>query len=289
MKEHMADHSTHLGRKLAFTLLIVSLLTLPFSAHGEAGKHYILAVPTQLSPVEMHSSWAPFVERLSKETGVDFSLKVYDTIAEYEQEVMKGSPDFVFMNPYLVIKTRKPQGYVPLIRDNALLAGLLVVRNDSPVHSVKELDTKEIAFPTPNAFAASLYMRALLEKQGVRIVPRYVNSHSNVYRSVILGKTAAGGGVNKSLDKEPEQVRSQLRVLFRVPEHAPHPLCAHTRVPQALRRSVVDVIMRLAADKSNQDMLKKVQLPNPIEANYERDYMPLEKLNLEKYFVSGRE
>ncbi len=275
--------------KHAVAFIFIVLLAIPCASSGETRPHYVLAVPTQLSPVEMHSSWAPFVERLSKETGADFSLKIYDTIAEYEQEVLKGVPDFVFMNPYLVLKTRKSRGYVPLIRDKALLVGLLVVRNDSPVQSVKDLNGKEVAFPTPNAFAASLYMRALLDRQGVRIVPQYVNSHSNVYRSVILGKTAAGGGVNKSLDKEPEEVRSQLRVLFRTSEHAPHPLCAHTRVPQALRRAVVDAILRLAGDKGNQDMLKKVQMPNPVEANYERDYMPLEKLNLEKYFVSGRE
>lgn len=285
----MAGHAARFRVRHALTFIFAVLLTVPFAVMGETKAHYILAVPTQLSPVEMHSSWAPFIERLSKETGADIRLKVYDTIAEYEREVMKGSPDFVFMNPYLVIKTRKSKGYVPLIRDKALLVGLLVVRKDSPVNSVKDLDGKEIAFPTPNAFAASLYMRELLEEQGVRVVPRYVNSHSNVYRSVLLGKTVAGGGVNKSLDKEPEEVSSQLRVLFRAPEHAPHPLCAHTRVPQALRRSVVDAVMRLAADKSNQDMLKKVQIPNPVEANYERDYMPLEKLNLEEYFVSGRE
>lgn len=285
----MAGHSSRFRVRHALLFIVTVLLTVPFAVMGETRAHYTLAVPTQLSPVEMHSSWAPFIERLSKETGADIRLKVYDTIPEYEREVMKGSPDFVFMNPYLIIKTRKPRGYVPLIRDKALLVGLLVVLNDSPVQSVKDLDGKEIAFPTPNAFAASLYMRPLLEEQGVRIVPRYVNSHSNVYRAVLLGKTAAGGGVNKSLDKEPEEVRSQLRVLFRTPEHAPHPLCAHTRVPQALRRSVVDAIMRLAADTSNQDMLKKVQIPNPVEANYEKDYMLLEKLNLEKYFVSGRD
>lgn len=286
----MADHSSRLGGKHVFALIFIILLTIPSLALGATRTHYILAVPTQLSPVEMHSNWAPFVERLSKETGADFSLKVYDTIAQYEAEVMKGKPDFVFMNPYLVVKTRKLRGYIPLVRDKALLVGILVVRKDSAINSVKDLDTKEIAFPTPNAFAASLYMRALLEeKHKIRLVPRYVNSHSNVYRSVILGKTAAGGGVNKSLDKEPEEVKSQLRVLFRTPENAPHPLCAHTRVPQTFRRAVVDAIMRLAADKSNLDMLKKVQISNPVEANYERDYMPLEKLNLEKYFVSGRE
>ncbi len=286
----MENHSSRFRVKHALALVFTVLLAIPSAAPGETRPHYVLAVPTQLSPVEMHSNWAPFVERLSEETGADIRLKVYETISQYEAEVMMGTPDFVFMNPYLAIKTRKRQGYIPLIRDKALLVGILVVSKDSPVNSVKDLDGKEIAFPTPNAFLASLYMRALLQEKGkIRFAPRYVMSHSNVYRSVILGKTAAGGGVNKSLDTEPEEVKSQLRVIFRTPEHAPHPFCGHTRVPQALRRSVVDAIMRLAADKGNLDMMKKVQMASPVEANYERDYQPLEKLNLEKYFVPGGE
>jgi phosphonate transport system substrate-binding protein len=247
-------------------------------------------VPTQLSPLGMHQSWEPFVERLSKEVGVDIRLKVYETISQYEADVMKGVPDFVFMNPYLLVAMKKTQGYIPLLRDKNPLGGILVVRKDSLYRSVKDLDSADIAFPTPNAFAASLYMRArLIEKEKIQFTPHYVMTHGNVYRNVILGKTAAGGGVNKSLDKENEEVKSQLRIIYETPAFAPHPLSAHPRVPKKLRDAVVDAVLRLAAAKKNQDLLNKINMPRPVKTDYQKDYASLEMLNIEKYFVAGED
>jgi hypothetical protein len=55
-----------------------------------------------------------------------------------------------------------------------------VVRKDDPIKSAGELDGKEVAFPAPNAFGASLWIRALLaEREKIRIVPAYVKTHSN--------------------------------------------------------------------------------------------------------------
>lgn len=266
------------------------LAILPGEAGAADNHSYVLTVPTQLSSLEMHRNWQPFVERLSKEIGADIRLTVYETIFQYEADVMKGEPDFVFMNPYLVVAAKKTQGYIPLLRDKSPLVGILVVRKDSPLRSVKDLDSADIAFPTPNAFAASLYMRALLiEKEKIRFTPRYVMTHSNVYRNVIIGKTAAGGGVNKSLNKEKEEMKAQLRILYETPGSAPHPLCAHPRVPIKIRDAVVDAVLRLAADNKNHGLLEKINMPGPVRTDYQKDYALLEALNIDKYFVAGEE
>ena len=61
---------------------------------------------------------------------------------------------------------------------------------------MQDLDGADIAFPAPNAFGASLYMRALLaEQEKININPIYVETHANVYRNVIFGRASAGGGV----------------------------------------------------------------------------------------------
>lgn len=112
---------------------------------------YILAVPPLLPPAQMHKDWGPFVERLSKEVGVDIQLKVYKTISELEADVIRGVPDFTFTNPYHVVVAKKAQGYIPLVRDKTPLVGIVVVRKDSPINSIEDLDGKAIAFPAPNA------------------------------------------------------------------------------------------------------------------------------------------
>lgn len=116
-------------------------------------------------------------------------------------------------------------------------------------------------------------------------MPVYVGTHSNVYRNVILGKTEAGGGTNVSFNKEPEEVRAQLRIIYRTPLSSPHPLVVHPRIPKNLSQVVTETILRLASDKNNYEMLSAIRIDKPLKADYRKDYELLEKLGLEKYCV----
>jgi len=105
------------------------------------------------------------------------------------------------------------------------------------------------------------------------------------YRQVILGKAQAGGGVNNTLLRQPEEVKRELRILYETPSAAPHPLSVHPRVPKEVKDKVKTAILDMANEPSMKDLLDRVQMPNPVPADYARDYKPLEKLNLEKYVV----
>ena len=258
-------------------------------AGGEEADPYTLAVVPRVTPIAVHRDWAPLAERLSRETRLSIRLKVYRSYAQFEEDLLKGVPDLVFMSPYHAVRARRAQGYIPLVRDSAkLLTGILVVRRESPVRTIRDLDGGEMAFPSPNAFGASLYMRALLtEKEKIRFTPRYVGTHTNVYRHVILGKAKAGGGVMGTLGKETPEVRNQLRIVYETPSVPPHPLGAHPRVPKEVRQAVTEAMLRLGADGAAQGLLNAVSLSRPVPADYARDYQRLEQLNLEKYVSHG--
>ena len=270
-----------------YLLCLFLFLWLCASANALEKTHYNLAVVPQLPPLTTHKNWTPLVERLANETGLPIRLTVYKTVPEFEVDVLAGKPDFAFMNPYHQVMAKKAQGYVPLVRNGAeSLYGIVVVARDGPIKNLKDLNGKEIAFPTPNAYAASLYLRALLSEQiGLKYKPYYLETHSDIYRHVILGKAAAAGGVNITFNRESADIRAQLRILYQTPPSAPHPLSAHPRVPAPDRQAMVAAILRLGADPANRTLLQNVQLPQPVVADYRKDYQPLEKLGLEKYVV----
>ncbi len=264
--------------KLVVLLLIGSLLIAPFSQ--AEGDHYVFAVVPQTAAADIHTQWAPFLERLSKDLGVTFELRTYPSITEFEAAVLKGSPDFAYMNPRQAMIARQ---YIPLIRDKKPLIGILVVHKGKGINSIKDLDGKTIAFPDPHAYAASLYMRALLtQKEKIQFTPIYVKNHSNVYRTVALDKAAAGGGVTKTLAKEPETLREQLTVIYETPGSVSHPISAHSRIPETLQEKMRSAILKLASDPANKELFKNVQITEPVAAEY-RDYLPLANLRLEKY------
>ncbi len=98
------------------------------------------------------------------------------------------------------------QGYRPLVRDvGKTLYGVLVARKGGPIHSVKDLQGKTLAFPAPNALAASLQMRQeLVDQFSIDFSAHYVKTHDSVYLnalrcSALLGEVDAGGGVQKTL------------------------------------------------------------------------------------------
>lgn len=273
--------------RLVFLTFCAVLFFPPLSAAEK--KIYTVAVVPQFPPLVIKRTWMPLIEQVSHVSGVRLQLKFYRSIPEFEDDFLKGSPDFVYLNPYHVIGAVKLQRYIPLLRDGQQqLNGIIVVRKDSAIGSVADLHGGKIAFPSPNAFAASLYLRALLtQKEKIRVSPRYVTTHSNVYRHVLLGKAAAGGGVNKTLDKEPAELRDLLRVIYRTPEAASHPLCAHPRVDRSVRESVSAAIIKLAESREGRELLEGVELTRPVRADYKRDYRRLELLGLERFAVRG--
>lgn len=262
----------------------LALLAVSFSA---LATEYTLAIVPQASPAETYRRWAPFAEHVQRATGQPLRVRVYRTFDEFETDLVNGLVDFAYMNPYHLLRARKAQGYLPLVRDGShLLRGLLLVRRDSPLKSVQDLAGKTIAFPDPNAFVASLYMRALLqEKANVRFAARYLGTHANVYRHIILGSVAAGAGANVTYARTRPETRAELRVLYETPGVAPLPLCAHPRVPVALREAVTRTVLEMDKSEDGRALLKRTDLVQPVRASYARDYQPLEKLGLEKYAV----
>jgi phosphonate transport system substrate-binding protein len=255
-------------------------------AHAQPANKYSFWVVPQFSATELSKDWGPLLQRLSKDTGVELELKLAPTIPKFEQEFLKGTPDFAYLNPYHAVMAKAAQGYVPLVRDAKPLSGILLVRKDSGIQSVKDVAGKSIAFPAPIAFGASLYMRALLaEKEGIKFEARYLKTHSNVYRHVLRNEAAAGGSVNAAFNDEVDEVKSQLVVIFKTPEQASHPVAAHPRVPDAVKKKVAQALLHFADDEAGRALLHGIRTDNPVAAQYERDYLALEKLNLKKYLV----
>jgi phosphonate transport system substrate-binding protein len=244
-----------------------------------------LAVVPQRPPLETYENWSPLAERLSRQLGVAITLKVYRDFPSFEEDLLKGRPALVFMNPYHQVLAYRAQKYLPLVRSSRPLTGILVVRRDAPIRRLEELDGKTLVFPSHNAFGASLYLRALLsERYKLRYHAYFVGSHDDVYRHVILADADVGGGLHYTLLRQPPPVRAQLRVIYETPTTVSHSLAAHPRhIDPALRAALTSAILALWQEPEGMTLLERVQLGAPAPADYRRDYAPLERLRLEKY------
>jgi phosphonate transport system substrate-binding protein len=247
---------------------------------------YTFDVVPQLPAAKIYTSWSPLLQRVGQDAGLCFELRVSASIPEFEQRFLKGESDFTFLNPYHAVLAYQKKKYQPLLADSQdLLTGILVVRSDNPIKNLSDLKGKNVTFPAPNSFAASLLIRAELAKQKIDITPLFVKTHSNVYRSVINKDALAGGGVNNTLDNEAPEVRQQLRVLYETPAYTPHPIATHPSVSLEVRERFLKAIVKLSQDEEGQKLLDGINLHKPQAVNYAKHYKVLESLQLEKFLV----
>ena len=249
-------------------------------------KVYTFDVVPQFPAAKIYTTWSPLLQRIGQDAGLCFELRVSASIPEFEQRFLKGESDFTFLNPYHAVLAYQKKKYQPLLADTQdLLTGILVIRSDNPIKNLNDLKGKNVLFPAPNSFAASLLIRAELAKQKIDVNPVFVKTHSNVYRSVINKDALAGGGVNNTLDNEAPEVRQQLRVLYETPAYTPHPIATHPSVTSEVRERFLKAMVKLSQNEEGQKLLDGINLNKPQAVSYAKHYKVLESLQLEKFLV----
>lgn len=246
----------------------------------------VFAPVPQLPAPTLFARWAPVLEAVGNASGQCFDLVIKASIPEFEKFLLTGAPSVAYANPYHAVMAYKAKGYLPLIADGStLLTGILVAKKNGNVQQLNDLQGLRVDFPAPNAFAASLLLRAHLQQLKISIRPNYVKTHSNVYRGVLIGDAAAGGGVNKTLESEPDDIRQNLRVLYESPGYRSHPVIASAKLPRNVIERIRQSFLDLAKSEQGRSLLATVQLNEPIPVSYQTDYQPLERLNLDKLVV----
>jgi len=274
-------------RSQVLTLLLffaaVLLAVLP-PRHARA---YDFGVVPQFEPRRLQAIWEPILNEVEQRSGVPLKLRMAPSIPAFEKAFAAGEYDFAYMNPYHLIIANRLQGYVPLVRDTgAWLYGVIVVRRDSPIQSVEELDGQVVAFPAPNALGAALILRAeFATTYGIKVRPQYVKSHTSVYLNVALGQAAAGGGVQKTLAQQPPDLRDMLRILHATTQMAPHPVAAHPRVDPWDVAAVKKTFLELEKDPQGRELLLHVPIQSIGEAAM-ADYAPLLAMGLDAFYLT---
>ena len=280
-----------MGRRLIRGLLSFGLIWgVAFTAVSHAGPPVpkgatvlSVGVVPQFDVRQIHAVWRPILDELEQRTGYEFVLRGASTIPSFERDLAVGAFDLAYINPYHAV-TVSGRRYTPLVRDvGTELYGILVVAAQSPIQSVEALRDQVVAFPAPMALGAALLTRAeLLDRYGIEVVPRFVQSHSSVYLNVALDEAAAGGGVQKTLEQQPEELREALRVLYKTRRVPPHPIVIHERVAPEVRQRLLQALLSMGRDPAGQALLNKVPITELGPAAIE-EYQFLRGLGLERF------
>ena len=258
------------------TWFVLAMLSLGIAAKAEHGSAYIFGVVPQQSAVRMSQVWVPLLNHLAQKTGEPLRFSTAKDIPAFEKALAMGQYDFVYMNPYEYTAhstaSHRDHGYLAFarVRDKQI-RGIIVVRKDSSIQSLAQLNGTILAMPAQTAFGASRVTSVELRNNGIQFTPKYVASHDSVYLNVVAGKMPAGTGVVRTFDLMPALVRNQLRILHVTKGYTPHAFAAHQRLPGAVVIKLQKAMLQLEHEVQGSQLLRKLVF-NGIVAAQDSDW-----------------
>ncbi len=238
-------------------LVLWCLNTSPQSALAQSAVPPLsFGVVPQQSATRLAEEWGPLLAEVSRRSGVSLTFQTAPNIPMFEERLAKGVYDLAYMNPYHYVVFHASSGYLAFATEQGRkIKGILVVRHNSPYRKPSDLAGKTVVFPAPAAFAASILPQAEFARLKIPIEAKFVVSHDSVYRAVASGLQEAGGGIQRTLEASPTEIRSALRVLSETPAYTPHAIAAHPRVPAESVARVMAAMASLAGDETGRQLL----------------------------------
>jgi phosphonate transport system substrate-binding protein len=230
-----------------------------FCQTSAAEKPYEFGVFPYLPLAKIHELYTPMATDFEAKLGRQVQLSSKAAYATFEQELRKEIYDIAFVQPFDYVDARDKHGYIPLARRAGGLEALIVVRRDSPLKTIKDLQGKTVANPPVDAAVSHLTSMVLRDagidpETGVKRY--YGKNHFACLQSVLIGAADACGTAEqplRTIEKE-RQMTSRFRILHKT-IRIPHALfVVHRRVSQKDR----DILLKTILNWPNTEEGKKI-------------------------------
>ncbi len=222
-------------------------------------KEYTFGIVPQQSAKKLARVWTPIFQHLSQVSGMDIKFATAKDIPTFEKRLAAGEYDFAYMNPYHFTVFNEQPGYKAMAhQSDKRIKGIVVVRKDSDMQDLTTLNGKQMAFPSPAAFAATILPTANIAKLGIDIDAKYVSSHDSVYMAVSRGLLPAGGGIVRTFNKTDPAVRDTLRILWTSSGYTPHAFAAHPEISSSDREALTAALVSMAATEKGRALLETI-------------------------------
>jgi phosphonate transport system substrate-binding protein len=179
-----------------------AILAAAFALHAPGAaaqdQSYKFHVLPQRSTALTAQYWNPILTHVTKKSGVPLELKLTKTAQEGNAIAEKQGYDFIYTNHFFTPE-RDRLGYKVIARPAGPgIPSQIVVPEDSPIQSLHDLNGKEVAFVSPDAFLGYwVPMDALLRnKVNVKVV---FSGNQEASSAQLRVNKVAAAGVNSSV------------------------------------------------------------------------------------------
>lgn len=262
----------------SYRVTLLTILTL-FCNVAAADQLYTFGIVPEVSASKTAKDWTPIIKYLEERTGKKFRFATTPSVPIFSQRLDVEKYDFAYVSPTDYVKYQHKARYSVIARArNFKLKGIVVVRKDSPIEKLDELNEKELAVPA-HSFAADLLARAALHDHGIAVKVLPLATPDAVYRAVAQGRSTAGGGILQTLATSPSEFSEQLRVVWTSEGYTPNAFVAHARVPKDIVQAVQEALIDMHQDPMTKKYLKTIA-PEGLDYGRDLDWDDTRKLDI---------
>lgn len=238
--------------------LVGLLLTAPLltSAASEPEVYYF-GVINQRSITLTARYWNPILAYLERRSGIKLRLKMGKTAPETTAMTVRGEHDFVYTN-HLFSKERDKLGFrVILHMQGAPIRSTIIVREDSRIQRLKELNGKVVVFPSAEAFVGYWVPMDHLLKSGLTVKEVFAGNQEGAMARLRNDRAVDAAAVNKLvLERYAARENFRYRSLWDSEPYFNIPIMVHPRVNKATIDKVRQVLADMANDPEGKNILQ---------------------------------
>lgn len=223
---------------------------------AEAEPPYLFNVLNHRSVSLTAQYWNPILVYVSRKSGVPLELRLNKTSKENTAIAETGLYHFVYTNHFFTPE-RDRLGFRVIARPAGPgIRSQIVVTQESPIQSLRDLEGKEIAFPTPDGFTGYWLPMDQLLRNNVNVKAVFTGNQEASFSQLRFNKVDAAGVNSTALEAYARRENFEYRVLWTSELYGDLCIMANPKVPADKVAAVRSALVKMSTDPEGLRILR---------------------------------
>ena len=215
--------------------------------------------------------YEPLADYISKKTGINIKLKVLTRYGNIIENFASAHMDAAFFGSFTYTLAHSKLGVEAIARPEGIdgistYYGLIFVRKDSGIKSIKDMQGKSFAFVDKATTAGYLLPLAYFKEHGVEDYKTFLNetyftgTHQDAIYDVLNKKTEIGAAKNTMfyrLAAGDSRITEELVILARSPDVPENGLAVRKDLDESIKHKLKKTLINMHTDPEGINVLKK--------------------------------
>lgn len=212
-------------------LLTANCLLLLFVEKNALAQTYSFGVVPHRSSVLTAQYWNPILDYVGGKAGVTLQLEVARSTNENAAAVEKGVYDFSYS--YLMFRPKAlSQKYRVILQPRSGdIRSQIVTLDNSPIKTLKDLEGREVGFPSKSGFIAYAIPMDYLLRQKITVKPVFGGNQEGILGQLNAGQVVAAGVSSQVMKAFSARENISYKILWESQLYDDLPIAVHPRIP----------------------------------------------------------